>query len=280
MKKNEELIQEIKLRRLIKKAIKIRKIKGKKKETRTLQEEKKLRTIINYLIKEGGGVDSDTNPAPYQKTSMNVLATVLEVILPILKTGLRALSRPEERRSYRVHVLEKFENMFGTFESLEVSNETVGESDINLNEEEADEDQLKINIDQDLVVPKSEQGRFAAKEKSQKEKDDEDYKKFEIRGEDPTGAIHAFELFHGSNIEETIANKRRTLHRQEDKDEFRVYTLYNVDLWLITFEEELARELGQEPAFSEAMMPKPTGAIGIGRGAEFVQSGEEEALME
>ena len=283
MTKNEELIQEIKLRRLIKKAIRIRKMKEKKRKE-ALQEETKLRTVIRHLIKEGGGVDADTNPAPYQKTSMNVLAAALDTILTTLKTGLRGLSRPEERVSYRTHVLEKFENMFGTFESLEVSNNAVGESDMGLNEQDEDDDKISLKIDPDLVVPKSEEDRFAPRDKTDEERSKEDYDKFAIPGEDPTGAIHAFEVFSNSNIEETIANKRKTLPRKEDKEEFRVYTLYNIDLWLITYEEELARELGQEPAFASLIMPRPAGAVEVGKGADIAQGDEgaapEEAFVE
>ena len=275
MTKNEKLIQEIKLRRLIKKAIKIRKRKEEQKVKKSLQEEAKLKTVIRHLIKEGGGVDADTNPAPYQKTSMNVLAAALDTILTTLKTGLRGLSRPEERVSFRTHVLEKFENMFGTFESLEVSNNAVGESDVGLYEQDEDDDKIRLKIDPDLVVPKSEEGRFAPRDKTEEEKSKENYDKFAIPNEDPTGAIHAFEVFSNSNIEETIANKRKTLPREEDKEEFRDYTLYNIDLWLITYEEELARELGQEPAFAELIMPKPAGAIEVGKGAEIAQGTEE-----
>ncbi len=61
MNKKEQLLQEFKLRRLIRKALKIKKAK---ESAQSLSEEKKLRQVIRQLLKEGD-VDADTKPAPY-----------------------------------------------------------------------------------------------------------------------------------------------------------------------------------------------------------------------
>ena len=134
MNDKETKLREFKLRRLIRKAIKMKEHKQRKA---VLQEEQKLRKAIRFLILNEE-IDSDTNPAPYESTAMNILADVLEQALPVLKTGLRKLSKPEERASYRKHVLEKIINLFSTIESLDVQGKAIGETDL--------EDKIDINI--------------------------------------------------------------------------------------------------------------------------------------
>ena len=255
MSDKEKKLKEFKLRRLIKKAIKI---KEHRQRVTVLQEESDLRKVIrHFIINEE--VDSDTNPAPYESTPMNILADVLDQALPILKTGLRKLAKPEERASFRGHVLEKFVNLFSTIESLDVEGKAIGESDLTEAEED-DTVQVDINIPEDMVVPSSEKDRFKAKDKTPEEKEEESFKKFAVEGENPTGARAAFETFNNSNIASIIANKRKVLHDDEDKEEFKKYCLYNVDLWLITYEDEISDELGQESAFTNPIIQKPSGA--------------------
>ena len=186
---------------------------------------------------------------------MNILADVLDQSLPILKTGLRKLAKPEERSSFRSHVLEKFVNLFNTIESLDIEGKAIGESDLTENEIEVD-----INVPDDMVVPPSEKDRFKQKEKSTEEKEEESFAKFAKDGENPTGARAAFDAFNNSNIASIIANKRKVLHDDADKEEFKKYCLYNIDLWLITYEDEISDELGQESAFTNPIIEKPSGA--------------------
>lgn len=250
MKNKEQALREFKLRRLIRKAIRI---KEEKDRISTLKEEEKLRKVIRYILQED--VDADTNPAPYESTAMNILADVLDQSLPILKTGLRKLAKPEERSSFRSHVLEKFVNLFNTIESLDIEGKAIGESDLTENEVEVD-----INVPEDMVVPPSEKDRFKQKEKSTEEKEEESFAKFAKDGENPTGARAAFDAFNNSNIASIIANKRKVLHDDADKEEFKKYCLYNIDLWLITYEDEISDELGQESAFTNPIIEKPSGA--------------------
>ena len=53
--------------------------------------------------------------------------------------------------------------------------------------------------------------------------------------------------------------------------------MYNVDLWLLTYEKELADSLGQQPAFEDTVMPKPSGAETKGVASEFEGVGEAPA---
>ena len=272
--KKQDILSEVKLRRLIRKAIKIQEAKRKKAESDRLLEEQKLRTVINYLIREGD-VDADGEPAPYSSTAVNALADAFNQVLPVLKSGLRKLSRPEERASYRAHVLSKFQSIFSNFEGFDAkSSAKIGESDIN----EQEEDKLTITLDDDdRVMPSDgkEDNRFTPKEKKPEEQVEDDFNIFQIAGENPTGARMAFETISDSNIEQVLADKRRLLHDPQDKQEFKDYALYNADLWLITYEKELADSLGQEPAFTKTEMSKPSGAQ-VSASVEDTEMPEEE----
>ena len=101
-----------------------------------------------------------------------------------------------------------------------------------------------------------------------------------IDTEDPTGARRAFTTINNSNIEKLLADTRKLLPREEDKQEFKDYALYNVDLWLLTYEKEIADENGEAPAFDKAVVPKPSGAKVSGRAQEFEDVIEEIPEME
>jgi len=273
MKTNEEVLQELKLRRFIRKAIKLKQQKDKIEKSKILQEEAKLRSIVRHLIIEGD-VDSDTKPAPYASTALSALADAFNQILPVLKTGLRKLSKPEERRSYRAHVLQKFDSMFSNFEGLDAPPAgAIGEGD--LNEQEEDIDSLTVKIDNRpddaMVVPDFEKDRFKPKEEKKLEPDEDDIQNLAIDTEDPVGARFAFNTINNSNIEKLLGDNRKLLPTDEYKQQFKDYALYNADLWLLTYEKELADELGAEPAFDSTVTKKPAGAEVQGVASEFDQ---------
>ena len=273
MKTNEEVLQELKLRRFIRKAIKLKQQKDKIEKSKILQEEAKLRSIVRHLIIEGD-VDSDTKPAPYASTALSALADAFNQILPVLKTGLRKLSKPEERRSYRAHVLQKFDSMFSNFEGLDAPPAgAIGEGD--LNEQEEDIDSLTVKIDNRpddaMVVPDFEKDRFKPKEEKKLEPDEDDIQNLAIDTDDPVGARFAFNTINNSNIEKLLGDNRKLLPTDEYKQQFKDYALYNADLWLLTYEKELADELGSEPAFDSTVTKKPAGAEVQGVASEFDQ---------
>ena len=274
MNRKEKLLQEFKLRRLIRKAIELKHLKERRQREKQVKDENNLRMVIRHLLKEGD-VDSDANPAPYESTALNALADAFNQILPVLKSGLRKLKRPEERKSYRAHVLQKFDSIFKNFEGLDVVDQKIGEGPVN---EQEEDDKLTIKIDDPArVMPSdaSEDERFKDAPKPKLEPDDEDIEKLAISTEDPTGARRAFTTINNSNIEKLLADTRKLLPRAEDRQEFKEYALYNVDLWLLTYEKEVADESGQPPAFDKVIMPKPAGAEVQGAAAEFEAGGDE-----
>jgi len=246
-------VDEKNLRLLIREAIKLKHLRDRK-------EEEQLRYVVRHMLLEGD-VDSDTKPAPYESTSVNMLADAFNQILPVLKTGLRKLSKPEERQSYRDHVLEKFKSIFDGFDGLDAQPVALGDG--SLTEQEEDEKGIKVTIDDPFRIMPSdgkEDDRFKEKEPDPEEKMENEFKDFAKPGKNPTGARVAFETINDSNIQSVLADKRKTLFDEEDKEEFKEYALYNVDLWLLTYEKELADTKGQEAAFTEPMTEKPAGA--------------------
>jgi hypothetical protein len=269
MKIHEALVAEVKLRALIRKAIKF-KLKQKKQEI--LSEERQLRSIIRHLIYEAKEIDADKNPVPYASTALTTLAEAFNEILKTVKDGLRGLKRPEERLSYRMNMLYLFKRTFKRFEGFDSSapGGVVGESDIVEQEEETVK--VKLDLPDDaMVVPadESENQRFMPKEKSEEEKAKEEFEKEKVGGTDETGAIRAFTTWDNSNIEQTLSDSRQLLARPEDKQEYKEYCLYNIDLWMLTYEKEIAQESGQEPAFTSTIMPRPSTAELQPQAAEF-----------
>jgi hypothetical protein len=257
------------LRLLVREAIKLKHLKEN-------EEEYQLRSVIQHLLREGD-IDSDTKPAPYESTSVNMLADAFNQILPVLKAGLRKLAKPEERQSYRDHVLEKFKSVFDGFDGLDAQPVALGDG--SLTEQEEDEKGIKVTIDDPFRIMPSdgkEDDRFKEEEPDPEEKMEDEFKDFAKPGMNPTGARVAFETINDSNIQSVLADKRKTLFDEEDKQEFKEYALYNVDLWLLTYEKELADTKGQEPAFTEPMTEKPAGAKVEAAAADFEGGGMPE----
>ena len=88
MATKEEILQEMKLRRLVRKAIKLRESKRRSESVRALQEEEKLRTVIRALLKEA---KEDTEPAPHSSTAVNFLDDILDVLKDVMERNLRKL---------------------------------------------------------------------------------------------------------------------------------------------------------------------------------------------
>jgi len=247
--KKEDRIQEFKLRRLIRKAIKIREHKLNMKQEQVISEEKKLRMIVRRLLSEGE-VDADTEPVPYKSTAMNLLNDVFEQILPIIKKGLRKLtSGPEERISYRDHVLAKFKDMFGILNASQAAGVALAEQEIKFKVEDDDEESPDILPSSEEVKP------------SKEDEEEQEFEQFAQAGKDETGARVAFDTIANSNVEDNIRKLTKLLGDNDKRQEAEGYFLYNLNLFMNKYEKALASEIGQEPAFADIVVPKPVGAV-------------------
>jgi hypothetical protein len=248
------LLEEIKLRRFVRKVIRLREKKILEEQSKVVLEEQNLRKVIRHLLLEAE-VDTDTEPVPYKKTSINYVNTVFGTVLKPIKKGLRMLTDgPEERLSYRDHIYQSFFDLFRTLNTVAGAGETSGEEplteqDIEIEIGDADEGGPEIVPDEEKVKP------------SKEEEEEGEFKKFSITGKDETGARQAYEVLSSSNIEDTIQKFHRMLGDDQKRKEFEGYFMYNLDLFVIKFENKLAREIAQEPAFTEPVIAKPPGAI-------------------
>ena len=113
-----EFAEEIKLRGVIRQAIKVR-------DEARLAEEKKLRKLVRSLITEA----ETTDEAPSQYTGINVLADTLKKIIPQLEDVYKQLTTsPEQRTSFRAHIINAVQNALAPEQATEKEEETPGES--------------------------------------------------------------------------------------------------------------------------------------------------------
>ena len=118
-----EFMQEMQLRKHIRKAIKVVQHQRGNKEKQQLREERQLRTVIRQLIKESGPRTSakaimrtllnEADPAVaadavHSSTGINALEDLFKNtnLLSVLRKGYKSLtSKEEQRESYKNHIL-------------------------------------------------------------------------------------------------------------------------------------------------------------------------------
>ena len=100
-----EKLQEQKLRAFIRAGIIKKKKERLDEQFKQALNKNKLRSIIkNILLAEASDVNTDT---PNRSTGINVLATTLKLVVPIIKQGYEQLtSSPEQKKSFRAHVIQ------------------------------------------------------------------------------------------------------------------------------------------------------------------------------
>jgi len=195
-----------------------------KKETQRL-EENRMRKIIRVLIKEGLSADVP-DEQPQRSTGINVLEDLLKNIIAIIEDGYKSLTTsPEQRESFRAHMLNAVTN------SLKPA-ELVMSSPALESEEELEED-LEVNIeDEEKFIPV----RDGDQEPDPEEVEEPDM--FEpISGMNLTGRNFASVTF--NKVENQILDAYESLGDQEDRSIFEDYLLTNLKLYFDRFEEEL-----------------------------------------
>ena len=100
-----EKLQEQKLRAFIRAGIIKKKKERLEEQFKQALNKNKLRSIIkNIVLQEATDVNTDT---PNRSTGINVLATTLKLVIPIIKQGYEQLTTsPEQRKSFRAHVIQ------------------------------------------------------------------------------------------------------------------------------------------------------------------------------
>lgn len=209
----QEIVEELRLRKLIRKAIRIAEAKRQNNSDQHLAEEERLRKVIRNLIAEAEV--GDTEDSPYDSTGLNVLNTLFDNILKTIETGYKELaSSKEQRDSFAAHMLSAVENTLAPLRALDKSDQLSEDIDIQVGKDRP-EDMSDIRVD----------------------KDEQSKEDFGIEGQDLTGRDKAYETF--NKVETQIVEAYKSLHSQEDIKAFYDGLLMNLDLYFKKFEDEI-----------------------------------------
>ena len=255
----QEFADELVLRECIRKVVKIVLEKREREEKEQLLEEQHLRGIIRKLIiTEASNVSDET---PHESTGINVLRNLLKVIIPQLEIGFKQLTTdPEQRESFRAHILKAIKNTLAPSQAVAAINE---------------QDDIEINIEDD--TPDLGDEAFIDIEDAPAEPEEED--EFGIPGEESTGRNVAGRVF--KKIQPGIQDEYDVLGNDKDREEFYDYLLTNVKLYFDQFEDELTDQLEEpttpeyEEASAEAADLGPESEEGVPE-----EEGEEEIELE
>lgn len=222
--KREDLLEEIKLRNIIKENIK-RIYKNKKKENFNLiKEEYKLRSYIKKLILESNVGDK----TPHYSTGINVLEQLLKKIIPVLEEDYKMLtSFYDQRKSYKNHIINSVQK---TLTPQEVNDNIGTEVDNKINIKIDDEEKLQEVID-DEEITDSDKEKFIDIEKEKEPELPED------EAGDTTGRNLAMQTM--EKIEKQILDYYGVLDNDKDKETFYDYLITNIKLYFDKWENEL-----------------------------------------
>tara|TARA_R110000824_G_scaffold38491_9_gene117538 strand:+ start:159 stop:950 length:792 start_codon:yes stop_codon:yes gene_type:complete len=234
----EQFIQELKLRKIIRKGISIVLEKQEKNKKQYLTEDQKLRSIIKDILLETSVADND--PSPHNSTGINVLEDLLKKIIPVLEDDYKKLTSSEEQRtSFRSHIVNAVEK---TLAPPRVTDKATPDTDqsklVSMKEIEINvgggvsPDDAFIDIDGDGVPD---------------EKPDE-REEFGLPGAEETGRNVAFESF--KKVSQNIVDSYDVLGSTEDKELFYDYLITNLKLYFDKFESDLSPEV-PEPTTPE-----------------------------
>jgi hypothetical protein len=233
-----DFAQEMQLRKVIRKGIKIIAERKKQRILEEVQQERQLRTLIRELITEATAT-TDNDPAPHKATGINVLEDLLKKIIPVIEADFKKLtSELEQRQSYRAHMVKAVEKTLAPAKVLDQA----GEKDpMDLQEQE--------DIDVDVDAPENDEAFIDIEpEKNEEPEEPADPRdEFGIEGSEETGRNVAFDTF--KKIGTNIVDAYDVLGSDEDKDLFYDYLITNLKLYFDKFESDLSTV--EEPTTDE-----------------------------
>jgi hypothetical protein len=195
--------------------------------------EEKIRKVVRKLIEAETGTEEAS-----RSTGINVLADLLEKIVPVVEDDYKMLTTSEDQReSFRNHIIHAIENSLRPIES-----QNQGEQQAESIEYEIDKDVLteKINIDLDPQADGKEEqsveGEFIDIDNSE---EGDNFVKIEDQNE--TGRNFAAMTFKA--VEKQIVDAYDMLADEADKDVFYDYLITNMLLYFDKFEDELQANL-------------------------------------
>jgi hypothetical protein len=243
-----KFVEELKLRKQIRKAVKIVKENRKKKADQVLLEETQLRKYVRKLL-----VEADTakpEESPHQKTGINALEALLHNIIPQIKDEFLQLTTSEEQRtSFRRHMIY---NVMGLLKPPTVNDAAPGSPPAVAGAEEkfiaiTEQEDIELTVDDQGGDADSSAKYIPGADPDEKERpeEDEDLTAFAIPGEDETGRDYAFDAF--DQVSSQILRAYNKLGNEEDREIFYDYLLTNLQLYFDKFENELKVNLPEPP---------------------------------
>ena len=193
--------------------------------------EQKIRKVVRKLLETATGADESS-----KSTGINVLASLLEKIVPILEDDYKMLTTSDQQReSFKNHIIQAVKNALKPIEAQDdaedkVSENTVFEVDASLLAEK-----LKIDLD-GSDDKESVEGEFIDISASE----EEDTFGSDLDGQNETGRNFAATSF--KKVENQIVDAYDMLADDEDKEVFYDYLLTNLLLYFDKFEDELNPE--------------------------------------
>jgi len=195
--------------------------------------EEKIRKVVRQLIEAETGTEEAS-----RSTGINVLADLLQNIVPTLEDDYKMLTTSEEQReSFKNHIVHAVENSLRPIEA-----NTQGEKQTENIEYEVDADTLleKISIDldpqDDGKEAQSIEGEFI-----DIDNDGEPDDFVELDDQNETGRNFAQASY--KRVEKQIVDAYDMLADEKDKDVFYDYLVTNLLLYFDKFEDELQNSL-------------------------------------
>ena len=254
-------LQEQKLRTFIREGIIKKKKERLQEQFKQALNKNKLRNIIKgILLKEATDVNTDT---PNRSTGINVLATTLKLVIPIIKQGYEQLTTsPDQRRSFRAHIIQNAINTLvrvdlttGSEEETRTGDEEREEvvmpdnpevaADVEIEEpvEELEEQDIDIEVGADDeekfidIEGEDEEEAVAPEDAEEVVKAVTDEKEFvQLGGMDDTGMEMAQRTF--PKVQKQIADGYAMLSLKSDKEDYADFLVANLKMYFDQFDQE------------------------------------------
>ncbi len=238
----QKLIEEVRLRDFVKRAIKVR---AKNKVKPQIWEEFEIRSIIRKLLKE-----APAEKAQHRSTGINVLEDLLKKIIPVIETDYKMLTTDsDQRKSFSAHIVAAVQNSLAPMTVTSAA----GEDKFISVDEIDDINEIEVEVGDD-TKPEDDDAFIDIEDKEEPEEEG-NFK--DIADEDRTGANFASTTF--DKVETQITDAYALLSNEEDQGLFEEYLLTNIKLYFDKFEDELSATLVEPttPEYEEEKEAEP-----------------------
>jgi hypothetical protein len=232
--------------------------------------EQKLRNVIRILLETEAGSEE-----PSEYTGINVLANLLEKVIPIIEDDYKMLTTSsEQRESFRNHIVHAIKNSLSPIEVSTAAEKLPENFEFDVDKYLLAE-KLKIDLDaaDDLSDPESIEGEFIDIDAGDEV---EDFVQLDDQNE--TGRNFAATTF--KKVEKQIVDAYDMLADEEDQKLFYDYLITNMLLYFDKFEDELQPSLPDTstPEYEKEKAESEAEEMEVGEEDEEV-AGEEELAI-